>query len=233
MKKKKVFQHGKDNAPDESFFDDIVDPENLRTNNTPRGEKEQEITNTSDLQQSTEEIEELVEEAQTDTNTDNIDTDIDNENINTDAHKTENVHRPEQQLYKPVKRVLRQRQGTEGKEYYVNWKNQPAKKYYSWVKENDLNEGLRDEVTKRKLPESKPKLNTLTWINQQKPRRKLINNEEDKLSPWYVLGTPVKPTHIRSNTQINFSTLIDLYKYNLIIIMGDFNTLHTSFSHLL
>ena len=234
-----------DNAPDESFFDDIIDPENLRTNNTPRGEKEQEITNTSDLQQSTEEIEELVEEAQTDTDTDNIDTDIDNENINTDAHKTENVKRestieqpaddtseessspdPEQQLYEPVKRVLRQRQGMEGKEYYVNWKNQPAKKYNSWVKDNDLNEGLRDEVAKRKLPESKPKLNTLTWINQQKPRRKLINNEEDKLSPWYVLGTPVKPTHIRSNTQINFSTLIDLYKYNLTIIMGDFNTLH-------
>ena len=113
----------------------------------------------------------------------------------------------------PVNKVLRKRTGPSGTEYYVNWKNHPAKKINSWVTEQDMSDDLREKIKTRKLTESKPRLNTLIPI---KKLTKYINSEEDRLSPHFILHTV---RDIDGNVLENKHTCHQRYLDNLRVLL--------------
>ena len=133
-----------DNAPDESYFNDDTDPvvdENTDVNDIePSATTSAEASTSREVSPSTDAEAESTPSMSSSSTPMNIP--LETRDANNFASDGPADHSKQLSgTFEPIKRILRQRVGPEGKEYYVKWQRYPAKKYNSWVKEQDLKEG--------------------------------------------------------------------------------------------
>ena len=99
--------------------------------------------------------------------------------------------------YEPVNNVLGKRITRDGVvQYYINWKNNHAKEYNSWVNECDLSSELRRRPEQRRFRTYNNNNMNMMRTKQRKKSEirpiKVINNKEDWLSYYNVFNEAIK-----------------------------------------
>lgn len=235
-----------DNAPDDSYFDDSSDDETLE-DDSQRPHRRTTITTTnqdddhtprpttsnrdadvihSDMSTSTDDmiIDHQASSSCHSPNPKDGPSATKDQTVDHEANSpvsSETIHGPTGNEYKPINKVFRKRTGPEGLEYYVSWKNHP-KKYNSWVKEQDMLPEMADQMTQKRLPEAKPRLNVISNVQPTK----IILNDDDRLSPRYKLDHPLMRKYTSDNAIDLFyaHTLEQLYYFNIYYVIDQLDT---------